>query len=510
MKKRIFRNRKTRYAGISIALSVLVIVVVVLVNSLFGSLANRYQWYTEMNAAANYDVTGICYSLLDRAFSDENSNRREDKVRILFCDSESVWEEDYTQSFLYHTAKSIDDKYDNVEVEFHNIKLDPDSVREYAKDPDTNEPIVLDEAGVIIVCGSYHRFYTLEEFFVFSDETDGTIWGYRGERTLAAGILRALDPNPKTACLTANHGEIFYDYELIFLLDAAGYNIQSSFDLAKEDIPDDCTLIITSNPNSDIDVSEGIAEDQKLDAFLSKDGNSYLVFIENGTPKLSNLEKYLEGWGVKTSYYQDSATGKNYRYTVQDTSNSLTSDGYTIYGELSTQEYVAKAFEGLNDNVVFKNATAMTHASDFAATGSGSYEKGNRTLYGIYESGENAVLWANGVARNGDDAMLMTLTEQKNATGGSSYVSVMSSVQFAEKDQIQTAVLSNADVLQRLFATVGQRFTTEGIPLKPFSSTNIGTITTAQMLRWTICLTVIPAGVIALAGVVILARRRRF
>ena len=110
MKKRIFRSRKTRYAGVSIVLSVLVITVGMLVNSLFGSLANRYVWYTEMNAAANYDVTGICYTLLDRAFSNENSNRRTETVRILFCDTETAWEEDYTQSFLYHTAKSIDEK----------------------------------------------------------------------------------------------------------------------------------------------------------------------------------------------------------------------------------------------------------------------------------------------------------------------------------------------------------------------------------------------------------------
>lgn len=67
MKKRIFRNRRTRYAAISVVLTVLVITVVILVNSVFGSLAGRYEWVSYMTAEANYDVTSVCYSLLDSA-----------------------------------------------------------------------------------------------------------------------------------------------------------------------------------------------------------------------------------------------------------------------------------------------------------------------------------------------------------------------------------------------------------------------------------------------------------
>lgn len=509
MKKRIFRNRRSRYAAISATLTVLVIAAVILANSVFGSLAGRYEWYSYMTAEANYDVTSVCYSLLDKKLSESDPDKRTGDVRILFCDTEEAWKADSTQSYLYHTAKSIGDRYEGVSVEFHNIKLNPDSVRPYTKDPETGETVIFESSGVVIVCDDYYRFYALEEFFAFSDRASGAVWGYSGERTLAAGILRALNRNPQTACLTSNHGEIFYDYELIYLLDAAGYKLNTSFDLAVDDIPDDCTLIISSNPNSDLDFTDGINEDKKLDAFLEKDGHSLIVLLANGTPKLSNYESYLQSWGVRTLYFNDPASGRAYRYTVQDTGNSLTSDGYTITGELSGDAFAQKEFAGLNESVIFKNATALTNATDFVASRDGTYVKGNRTLHAIYQTAETASLWANGVARSGDNAMLMTLTEQRNQTGGCSYVGVISSVEFAEQGMLQTAVYSNPDTLQRLFRVMGQDYTTEGLRLKPFASTDISTITTAQMFRWTACLAVIPACAIAAIAVFVLVRRRR-
>ncbi|MBQ9760784.1 MAG: hypothetical protein IJW16_05495 [Clostridia bacterium] len=512
MKKRFFRNRRSRYIGISTVLTVLVVVTVVLINSLFGSLATRYEWNVPMNAEANYDVTNVCYTLLDSTFAAataENTAKRTSNVRILFCDTEEVWREDAVQSYLYHTAKSLDARYDRVVLEFYDLFLNPDHFRDYTTDPQTGEAIDLNTTDIIVVCDDYYRVYQLKEFFVFADAKRENVQGYVGERTLAAAIISAVNRTQETACLTGNHGEVFYDYELVYLLDAAGYDVVTNFDLADEDIPAACTLLITYNPNSDLDDSQGIEESKKLDSFLAKDGNGYLVFLSNGTPTLGAMERYLKAWGVETSYHTDHATGKTYRHTVQDTSQSLTSDGYTIYGELSDSASVQERFKNTESTTVFKNATALKHAGDYAAGGNGTYTKGARTLHSVYDATRGAVLWANGVASDGSDIMLMTLTEQKNATGGSSFVSVIASADFAVRDQLQSAVYENPDVLQRLFSIMGQTDTTEGLRVKPFATSEISTITTAQMLRWTICLSVIPAGVIAILGIVILVRRRR-
>ena len=121
----------------------------------------------------------------------------------------------------------------------------------------------------------------------------------------------------------------------------------------------------------------------------------------------------------------------------------------------------------------------------------------------------NAFSWANGVpVDRADDAILMSLSEQKNA-GGASYVGVIASVDFSAEEFLQSAVYGNTDVLLRSLHNVGKEYTPEGLTIKPFSSQDISTITTRQMLLWTVGLSVVPALVIAGAGAVILIRRRR-
>ena len=165
---------------------------------------------------------------------------------------------------------------------------------------------------------------------------------------------------------------------------------------------------------------------------------------------------------------------------VQDNAHSLTSDGYTIYGEAVDQGHSAEILKGLQRPVIFKDATAIKAAQGFLNNGDGSYTKGDRTLYSLYESSNSSSCWANGKAVDGGNAMLMTLTEQK-LSGGSSYVGVIASADFSEETFLQSAVYGNNDALMRTFSQMGKELTTEGLVIKPFASTDISIITTAQM-----------------------------
>ena len=267
---------------------------------------------------------------------------------------------------------------------------------------------------------------------------------------------------------------------------------------------------MTYNPTTDL-VEDSLSETSEveiLEQFLSVEGNSFWVFLKNGTPKLSNFEAFLGGWGVDFAYH--TAGERSYRYMVQDPSQSLTSDGYTIYGEAVTSGHAAELIRGLDRKVVFKNATAMKAAQGFVNNGDGSFTKGGRTMYSLYTGGANAVSWANGeLVDLADDAILMSLTEQKGAAGGSSYVGVIASVDFSAEDFLQSAVYGNTDVLLRSLHNVGKEYVPEGLTIKPFSSQDISTVTTRQMLVWTVTLSVVPALIIAVTATVILIRRRR-
>lgn len=512
MKKHFIRNRRVRYGSITVILTILVITVTVLSNAVFGKLAERYLWYVPMKGEYGYDVTEDCYTLLGNVFSDVTAKGGNAQAQIIFCDTEENIAEENTQYYLYEAATSIAARYpQNVSVHCYDIWTNPNTVRAYTTtlNPTTGETVetAIKSTSVIIVSGDYHRVYALEEFYVFRNGNAENIWAYNGEKKLAAGIMRAVDPEEHLVCLTNNHGEKFYDYEMIYLLDDAGYTV-TYIDLYKDPIPANCDLIISYNPNADL-VGGGISdvsETEILDAFLSEGGNSFWVFLENGTPSLPNFESYLEGWGVDFSYHTSGE--RSFRYMVQDSTQSLTSDGYTIYGEAVGTGHSAELLEGIGGNVVFKNATAMTAAQGFVNNGDGSYAKGDRTLYGLYEGGTGAVSWANGApVSSADGAMLMTLTEQKN-TSGTSHVGVVASVAFSVEEFLQSAVYGNTDLMLRSLHHVGKTHTPEGLTLKPFESLEISTVTTRQMLVWTLVLSVTPAVTVSLVAVWILIRRR--
>jgi hypothetical protein len=323
--------------------------------------------------------------------------------------------------------------------------------------------------------------------------------------------MHAIYEDPRIACLLTNHGEVSYDYELLSILDDAGYTVVY-IDLYKDPIPATCDLIVSYNPNTDLvadDLSE-FSEKEILDTFLSEDGNSFLLFLENGTPNMPNFESYIKEWGIETEYARNATTGVSHRYMVQDTSESLTSDGYTIYGHAVNAES-NRFVEAVNEYVIFGSATALSVTGEgYTAQADGTYVSmsGLRTLYPLYRSGEKTLHWANGEVVDGGSCILMSVTEQKTANG-SSYVGVVSSVDFATRTYLQSAVYDNGDVLLTLLEEIGDREAPTGLTIKPFISYDISIITTAQMLRWTIALALIPTVVITAVALVVLIRRRR-
>ncbi len=516
MKKRFIRGRKARYGGITVILTVLVIAVTLLANAVFGSLATRYNWMTNMNELGLFDVTDQCYTYLEDVFADATAEGGAAHVEIIFCDLPKNLAEEPTQAQLYHTAKSLQERFpEHITLNCYDILTDPTPVRgkyNTTENPHTGEidEVLVATTDVILVGEGYHRVYNFAEFFSFKENSAENLWGYNGERRLAAGIMKAVATNRPKACLTNNHGEVFYDYEILNVLDDAGYKV-TYLDLYKGEIPEDCSLIVTYNPMSDLLVSENtdstVSERDKLEKYLSEAGNSYWVLMGNTAPTLPNFESFLETWGVDFSYH---TSGSNqYRYMVQDTTQSLTSDGYTIYGEASTSGKGAQLFADLNRTAIFKNATAITPAQGFVNNGDGSYTSGDRVMYSLYTGGENAISWANGKPVNdADEAILLSLTQQ-NTGEGQSFVGVVSSAEFATEHYLQSAVFANSDVLCAVLEVQGMENTPIGLTLKPYEQTEISTVTTQQMFVWTLCLSLIPAVIIAGVGVFVLLKRRR-
>ncbi len=514
MRKSFIRTRKMRYGSITVVLTVLVIAVTVLANAVFGTLANRYGWFSDMNPDYPFDISDTCYALLDNFFATEDVQGKQ--VEIIFCEVEDNIRNEMTQRFLYENALTLEERYSQyLSVRCHDIWNNPTPMKKYTTVTDayTGETtdINLLTTNVVVTCGDYFRVYSLEEFFVFDDGDSSKVWAYNGERKLATAMMRALEPEPRIACMTNNHGEAFFDNELLFLLDDAGYSL-AHVDLTVDPIPENCDLIVSYNPATDLldDDVAVVSETAILEEFLSKEGNTFLVFLGNSAGKLPNFESFLASWGVATSYHTDAEGGASFRYMVRDTEHSLTSDGYTIYGAPVLTGHSAELLGGMEEErVVFKNATALEVAQGFLNNEDGSYRsvRNNRVMYSLYEGGTGATSWANGSMVSNKTPILMTLTEQENK-GGNSYVGVISSVDFAKEDMMQSAVYGNSELLLQMASATGGAHVPKGLMLKPFASRDITTLTTNEMARWTILLSVIPAVVVTTACVVVLVKRR--
>lgn len=513
MKKMLTNSRRARHARLSVILTLLVVTVTVLLNTVFGTLANRYGWYSDMTAKGEYVVSEDCYRLLDSAFEARRQMGEPAPIKVMFCAPEGEVRADAMLGYLYSTVASFAERYPrNILVECHDILTNPGVVKPYltGKNPVTGEEAEakIQTSSIVIASGEYHRVYALTEFFSFKGGDTSTVWAYNGEKKLTAGVMHAINPDKPVACLTENHGEVYYDYELMYLLDDAGYVI-SHIDLQTEPIPENCDLLISYNPNSDL-VEDGVSsanELSKIESFLQESGNSFFVFMESGTPSLPNYEKFLGEWGVSFGYYEDIAANRSYRYTVQDAERSLTSDHCTIYGIPTATGRSAEILAELNPNMIFQNATALGAAQGFVNNGDGSYTKGKRAMYGLYESSESATCWANGEVRDGGGSMLMTLTEQTNPDGKSS-VGVIASARFCTEEFLQSAVYGNTDGIFRLLSAAGKVGTPEGLPIKPFHSLDISIVTTAELLFWALTLSLIPFALVTLLATVILIKRR--
>lgn len=512
VKKHLFRNRKTKHGALTALLTVLVIAVAVLCNVVLDTLTERYGWYPSLRGPDTYALSDRCFSLVGEAME----RAENPTVRLIFCNTEENLLADGSSKMVYSTAKELSERFGNISVSCYDIWLNPTTVRDYTTtlNPLTGETetVTLSKSSVIVVSGEYHRAYSLTEFFSFEQENPETAWAYDGEKTLASAILRAVDRKQHIACVLNNHGEKFYDYELLYLLDDAGYTIVY-MDLYKDPIPADCELIVSYNPTSDLvdDALSETSETKILDAFLAGKGKSFLVFFGDATPSLPNFESYLSAWGIASDYAKDTA-GNEFRYMIQDPTQSLTSDGYTVYGTAASSGASGELLSGLTRQTVFKNATSFHIASSgYEDSGDGTYRSfdGKRTVYPLWRSGNEALCWANGSVVGGGNAILFALTEQKNASG-SSFVGAVGSVDFSAENLLQSAVYGNADALLRVLHRMGKEQTPEGLTLKPFEATRISLITTSQMVRWTVLLAAVPAVVVTVTAVVVLVRRRRF
>lgn len=515
MKHPMIRSRRVRYGSMTVYLTVTLIAALVLLNVIFYALAGYYGWYVDMTPEKVYSVSDLCQDLLSDAIEDaEKAAGEKVKAEIIFCEDYRNYEKGKPGHYIYNTARELELAFpDQITVTWFDCWVEKKRAEELGVVSSSNVVLKLENGD--------KRVFSQKEFFVFETGNTTDPIGYDGERVFATTLASLIGADRPRAVFTTNHEELFFDNTLMFALRDAGYNIEF-LDLYYADIPEDCELLVCYNPNNDFIVSDGISETDeidKLEAYLEKGGNM-MVFLSASSPELPEFEGLLADWGVTIGRTYDKTTGTPYNAMVKDDSASLTADGFSIFGEFVNLPNHSTTFSNYlseinyTPRVVFSDATVLTAPEGYlAAPGSNgdgtiySNEDATRTRVDLFVGSDRARAWSNGAELEGYDGALplMTLTTDSKTDAR---VMVCSSIEFAGEKYLHSAVFSNTDVLLLTMKDMGLDEVLVGLRYKPFVTSVISSITTKQMLNWTLGLTLTPAIVILALATVVLVRRK--
>ncbi|MBE6595004.1 MAG: hypothetical protein E7644_04325 [Ruminococcaceae bacterium] len=508
-------TKKFRHGSVSLALVVVIIAAVILLNAIFSTIVEKNQWYLDMTPEPVFTLSEKAKSLLTQV--DESH-----EVTITFCDAKDAWMASAAQMEVLKTALDIEADFDNVKVEFIDIFINPSAVNDYKVRTGKD----ISPSTVIIKSGTEVRVHSLDEFFMLdSSSTSPTVKGYDGEYRFVSSILAVTRAEAPVLCVTNNHGEELPDPSLLNLMEGLGFEVQT-IDLSKDEIPEDCRLILVFDPQTDfLEKQDGISdvsEIDKLEKFLYN-SNSLLVFFDPETPVLPNLEQLLAEWGISISRQDDD------NYMIQDLNNSLTTNGFTIKGNYETEGTGADITAQLREDrypkpVVFPNATALEFSSLYTVRQDSGYKYGYystsgantyRCCYKVFTSYEGAVANAAGeeiktsTAEDPFSYMLLGCQTRGNADGTrtNSYVLAVSSTSFVTEGAMSTSYGNNA-VLSYACNTMGTLVVPVDIDCKYYANSEIATITSKAANQFTVILTVVPTAIVFIAGIYVMVRRK--
>lgn len=531
----ILHNKKFKHGSVSLALVVVIIAAVILVNAIFTALARKNLWYIDMTAESIYTLSDGAKDLL----AAELDTGKE--VLVTFCAEKDVLEASTEQRFALHTILEIAALYDNVKVRYVDIITNPTAVTEYKLH--TTQKI--NSQSIIIASGKECRVHSLVSLFAL-DSSTGSAIGYNGEQKLISSLLAVTQEEVPVACVTVNHGESDNQnlLSLCEVLYETGYDVQM-IDLTKENFPEAARLVVIFDPQSDFLAANSLGnvdELSKLDAFLDAN-NAAMVFVDNETPYLENLEQFLDEWGIKVARYDEGVDEDRYNdvnVLVRDLDHSLTTSGYTNVASytLATGGLGNSLVAGLKSKqnpktVAFPMTTAFALADHYSPrseddNNAWSYaymDNGvTRICYDVFLSSESAEALAGGHKLTASELealgmnspaqqpfSYMRVTQETHARAGEqstySYVLACASTDFVKSAALSSSY-GNRELLTYACSVMGRDVVSVSLACKYFSSTQIANITASEANQYTVVLTAVPATIVFVAGVVIMIRRK--
>lgn len=557
-------KRKSRRIRRIITASVLLFVMAF--NIAFTVLSDKNLWFTDTSDTRYikdeftlYTVTPELESLMKSKVIPEidkvNYNREQNgeeniKLKIIFCADPDIVQGDEYLRYANYTARQLEKLFPkHIDVDYINVNKNPSAVQKYK----INSASTIYSSSVIVEFGSEFAQIAYKAFFTASSD-DEAPWAYNGEKRFAATIMSLTRAEAPIMCITTNHGEEIYlsdgtvnpEYtEFIKVIEGAGY-IPMPLDLQNDEIPENCRMILTFNPQNDflafgnLDAS-GISEIEKLDKFIDKSYN-FMYVCNRETPYLENLEEYLEEWGIKVAR-EENLADELVNISVRDEQMNLdggigdnmlaeyetTGKGSTMMQDLISLSYPPKAVFGnstfidASDNYVksYINADELTGIE--AAEYYQYFKNGiSRSRYDVFKTYETAAAYVDGdiyeMATSQRRFSLMTITHESreiqednyNMVDDASYVFAVASTDFFSNDALKSDAYGNTDILLSALRHTSREVVPVNLNFKAYYvyDINQNVLMTKNVVSWVYMLALIPAALVFIVGFAVTVRRK--
>ncbi len=549
------------------AINALVLALVLILNILVSVIGDIRLWYVDLSReryksaeSALYTLSEECISLVEeqavsmiRQINDEKASAGEDKIKlnIIFCADKDFIEQDDLMRYISFTARALAKEFpDCIDVKYINTVKNPSAVQKYK----TNSAASIYTSDVIVEFGSEYIVRGVNSFY-YTDTGESAPWAYNGEQGLASMMMSVTRAEAPICAITNNHGETLFDGNgdvkdeysaFVELIGGAGYEVEF-IDLEKEEIPENCRMIITFNPMIDFKAygnlgENNVSEIEKLDKYLDQ-SNAFFYICDRTTPKLKNLEEYLEEWGIAVNRLENKAGGED---------NIFIRDAYTCVdggkGEFIIGSYVT---EGLGAaltsdmrklaypaKVVFGNSTSIVPAENYVKTYvAADAEKGtaaynyyryykngiSRGMMDVFVTSKTAEASIDGsiyeIATEYNRFKLMTVTREERVVQESnltsvnqaSYVLSLASTSFLSNEVLSSTSYGNTDVVLSALRNTSRAVVPTNIDLKAFYVYEIAddaAFKSQNTEAWTSALAIIPAVLSLAVGIFVTVRRK--
>lgn len=544
-----------------------VIIAAIVLNALVAVFGDAGLWYLDMTRTKYKSAKSSFYTLSDecevligrdavpmvRAINTERQATGEDeiKIKIIFCADKDYIEDDEMMRYVSYTARSLEKKFpEEIEVEYINAVDNPSAIQKYK----TTSAANIYSSDVIVEFGSEYLIQSVKAFY-YIDDAETTPWAYNGEKKLASMILALTRAESPICCITTNHGEGLFDADgevkeeyttFLRVIEGAGYDIEF-IDLERDDIPDNCRMMITFAPTSDFRAygnlgESNVSEIEKLDKYLDA-ANAFFYICDRNTPELKNLEEYLDEWGVTVASADDEA-GDRDNYEIYDSvANIDGGKGNIVLADYASSGLGASLTEDMRNSaypakVVFESSTAIIPAENYskvfvradeeAGTAAFSYyhyyKNGvSRNMHTIFSSTATAIAEVGGeqyeIATEHQRFALMTITQEArqiqednfNAVNRASYVLALSSTDCLRNEILESRAYGNTDAITSALRNTGNEVVPTNIDLKAtyvYSVGNTLAYNSAKPDAWSRWLIISPAIIAIAIGVVVNVRRK--